>query len=88
MNHYILPTLQEDHPGVILLHIGSNDRNNQTKDAEKLMENIINIVKSWINLGVKEVVISSTLPKKIIVLTRLKRQVNDFKNIYGKIGYM
>ena len=88
MNHYILPTLQEDYPGVILLHIGSNDRNNQTKDAEKLMENIINIVKSCINLGVKEVVISSVLPKKNIVLTRLIRQVNDFKNIYGKMGYI
>ena len=32
-NHYILPTLHEDHPDVVLLHIGSNHIANQTKDA-------------------------------------------------------
>ena len=71
LNHYILPTLHEDHPDVILLHIGSNDINNQTKDrinTEKLTGNIINIGKSCIDLGVKEVVISSILPKKNIAL--------------------
>ena len=31
LNHYILPTLHEDHPDVILLHIGSNDINNQNE---------------------------------------------------------
>ena len=39
--HYILPTAQEDQPGVALLHISSNDINNQTKDeinTEKLTE--------------------------------------------------
>ena len=73
MNHYILPTLHEDHPNVILLHICSNDINNQKKDrinTEKLTGDIINIGKSCIDLGVKEVVISSILPKKNIALTR------------------
>ena len=32
LNHFILPTLHEDQPDVVLLHIGSNDVNNQTKD--------------------------------------------------------
>ena len=71
MNHYILPTLHEDHPNVILLHICSNDINNQKKDrinTEKLTGDIINIGKSCIDLGVKEVVISSILPKKNIAL--------------------
>ena len=80
MNHYILPTLHEDHPNVILLHICSNDINNQKKDrinTEKLTGDIINIGKSCIDLGVKEVVISSILPKKNIAFTRLMRQVND-----------
>ena len=45
-------------------------------NAEKLTGDIINICKSCIDLGVKEVVISSTLPK-IIGLTRLIWQVND-----------
>ena len=80
LNHYILPTLHEDHPDVVLLHIGFNDINNQTKDriaTEKLMGDIINIGKSCIDLDVKEVVISSILPKKNFALTRLIRQVND-----------
>ena len=74
LNHYILPTLHEDHPDVILLHIGSNDINNQTKDrinTEKLTVDIINIGKSCIDLDVKEVLLSSILPKKNIALTRL-----------------
>ena len=41
------------------------------------MGDIINIGKSWIDLGVKEVVISSVLPKKSIALTCLIRQVNN-----------
>ena len=80
MNYYILPTLQEDQPDVVFLHIGSNDINNQTKDkinTEKQAGDIINIGKPYIDLGVKEVVISSILPKKNIALTRLIRQVND-----------
>ena len=80
MNHHILPTLHEDHPDIVLLHIGSNDINNKTKDRknnEKLTGDIINIGQSCIDLGVKELVISSTLPKNNIALTRLIRQVND-----------
>ena len=46
-------------------------------NAEKLTGDIINICKSCINLGVKEVVMSSILPKKNIGLTRLIWQVND-----------
>ena len=63
-----------------MLHIGSNDINNQTKNrinTEKLMGAIINIGKSCIHFGVKKVVISSILPKKNITLIRLIRQVND-----------
>ena len=80
MNHYILPTLHEDQPDVALLHIGSNDINNKTKDkinTEKLTGDIINIGRSSIDLGVKEVVISLILSKKNIALTRLIRQLND-----------
>ena len=73
MNHYILPTLYKDH----LDAVSSNDVNNQmNKDiinTEKLMRDIINISKSCIDLGVKEVVI---LPKNNITLTHLIWQVN------------
>ena len=41
------------------------------------MGDIINIGKFCIDLAVKEVVISSILPKKNITLTHLIRQVNN-----------
>ena len=69
LSHYILPTLHEHHPDVALLHIGSNNINNQTKDkinAEEITWDIIIIGKSCIDLGVKKVVISLILPKKKI----------------------
>ena len=80
LNNYILPTLHEDQPDVVLLHIGFNDINNQTEDrinTEKLTGDIINIGKSCIDLGVKDVVMSSILPKKNIALTCLIQQVED-----------
>ena len=80
LNHYILPTLYEDHREIVLRHIGSNDINNQAKDrinTGNLTGDIINIGKSCIDLCVKEVMISSILPKKNIALTRLIRLVND-----------
>ena len=79
LNHYILPTLHEDHPDVALLHIDSNDINNQIKDktnTEKLTEEITNIGESCIDLGVKKVIISSILPPNNIALQRLIRHVN------------
>ena len=32
LNYYVLPTIHEDYPDVVSLHIGSNDINNQMKD--------------------------------------------------------
>ena len=58
----------------------SNDINNQTKDrtnTEKKTGDIINIGKSCIDLGAKEVVISLILRKKNIALARLIRLAND-----------
>ena len=47
------------------------------RNTKKLTRDFINIGKSCIDLGVKEVVTSSILPKRSIALTRLIRQVND-----------
>ena len=93
MYHYILPALQhKDQPEVVLLHIGSNDINNQIKDkinTDKLTENIINTGKPCIGHGMKEVIISSILPKSNITLTYLIRQLMMFQeHIYGKMEYI
>ena len=80
LNHYILPTPQEDQPSVALLHISSNDINNQTEyevNIEKLTKDIINVGKCRINFGVKEIIRSSLLSKNNIAILRLIRQVSD-----------
>ena len=72
-NHYILPILHEDHSDVVLLHISSNDINNQMKDRinpGKLTGDISNIGMSCIDLGVEEVVI---IYKRNIALTHLRQ---------------
>ena len=80
LKYYILPTFHEDQPDVVLLHIGSNDIDNQRKykiNTEKLTGDLIGVSRSCIDFGLKKVVISSILLKKNIALTRLIRQVND-----------
>ena len=77
-----------------MLYIGYSDVNNQTKDKinpEKLTGDIINISKSYIDLGEKEVVVSSILPKKSITFTRPIRQVNESLReqcILNKFGFI
>ena len=67
---------------------------NQTKDkinTEKLTGDIINIGKSYIDLGDKEVVISSILPKKNVALTHLILQVIDSlreQNVLNGFGFI
>ena len=67
---------------------------NQTKDkinTEKLTGDIINIGKSYIDLGDKEVVISSILPKKNVALTHLILQVIDSlreQNVLNGFGFV
>ena len=46
-------------------------------NTEKPTEVIINIGKSWIDLGVKRVIILLILPKNNIALTRLIQQLKD-----------
>ena len=79
---------------LLLLHIDSNDINNQKEDktnAEKLTENIINVGKSCINFSVKEAIISSTLTKNNTALTRLIQQANDILReqcVLNKFGFI
>ena len=79
---------------LLLLHVGSNNINNQKEDkanAEKLTEDIINVGKSCINFSLKEAIISSTLTKNNTALTRLIQQVKDILReqcILNKFGFI
>ena len=76
LNHYIIPTLVDDKPDVILLHVGTNDILSNASDTE-LANNIINIGLNCKNHCVSKVFISSILVKKNPELNPVIRRVND-----------
>ena len=101
LSHHAIPTMHEDHPDVVVIHIGSNDVTKQEFDGideetinqktRTLTDNIINIGKNFIRNGATEVLISSILPKKNIKLTRVIRRVNDLLKescIMNNFGYI
>ena len=80
LDHFITPTLVEDRPDIVIIHIGSNDITHNTVDqidVKDLVNCIINIGKKCLSYGVKEVIISSIFIKKQFKFTRIIRQVND-----------
>ena len=76
LNHYIIPTLVDDKPDVVLLHVGTNDILSNANDTE-LANNIINIGLNCKNHGVSKVFISSILVKKNPKLNPVIRRVKD-----------
>ena len=80
MKHYIIPSLNEQNPDVIVIHVGGNDINFRNKDninEKELAKNIINVAMICRNSGVPDVLISEILPKKSNILTAIIRRVND-----------
>ena len=80
MKHYIIPSLNEQNPDVIVIHVGGNDINHRNKESineKELAKNIINVAMICRNSGVPDILISEILPKKSIALTAIIRRVND-----------
>ena len=80
LDHFITPTLVEDRPDIVIIHIGSNDITYNTVDqidVKDIANRIVNIGKKCLSCGVKEVIILSIFIKKQFKLTRIIRQVND-----------
>ena len=79
LDHFITPTLEEDQPDIVIIHIGSNDITYNAvdqRDVKDIVNRIINIGKKCLSCGVKEVIISSIFINKQFKLTRIIRQVN------------
>lgn len=76
LSHYIIPTLVDDKPDSIIIHVGTNDILNNANDSE-LANNIIKIAIICKQHGVNDVFISSVLVKKSPRLNAVVRRVND-----------
>ena len=81
LKYHVIPTLVEDKPDVIIIHVGCNDiydiKNIKDLNTSKVVDEIIDIGKLCTNYGVKEIIFSSILPKRDITLTEKIREVNN-----------
>ena len=87
LNYHIMPSLLREKPDIVLINIGSNDINfkNLTIDLCDLAQQIIDLGFLCKQYGVKEVIISSIIPKKSVRLTCLIRELNEkLKNLCEK----
>ena len=60
LDHYIISTLVDDKPDVVLLHVGTNDIHRNANDTG-LANNIINIGLNCKNHGANKVFVSSRM---------------------------
>ena len=76
MKHYVIPSLKEQKPNIIVIHIGGNDTNYKNKDNINVNElaDIISLARICRDFGVPHVLV---LPKKSIAVTSIIRKVND-----------
>ena len=78
LSHYILPYLHEDKPDSVILHIGTNNvQPNMDSTQEKLSDEIINLSQICKQSGVKNVYVSSILPKNDSRLSHFISKVNN-----------
>lgn len=80
LKHYVLPTLTDDKPQVVLLQCGGNDlptgRANPTP-VEDVANEIIEIAKTCENYGVENILISSVITRKQDYMDRRRKELND-----------
>ena len=80
LNYYSNPTLIEEKPEVVVIHVGINNllsqNLNETSDEEQLVNEIIDIGRKCIDHGTEKVFISSILKCSRIIPDRI-RNVNE-----------
>ena len=80
LHHYIEPTLIDDCPDAIILHIGTNDlkrAKNENQNPKEIAMKIIDIGNKCIARGVKQVFISEILQRSNVSLNNLVHEINE-----------
>ena len=80
LNYYANPTLVDEQPNTVIVHIGSNDitKFNYSKvDVEDLAQRIIDVGKNCKSYGVNNIAISSILVRKIHEVNEVIKKVNN-----------
>ena len=80
LHHYILPTLEEDKPDIVIIHVGCNDisPNNENVDVKLVGEEILSIGKTCLKHGVEKVFISSIVCNRNFMKQKLINNLNEY----------
>ena len=79
LKYYVIPTVKEQDPDRVIIHVGSNNVNFfnvKNKTAEEVAEDILEVGEMCKSLGVEDVTISSVLIKKNLILGKFIRDLN------------
>ena len=85
LDHFITPTLVEDRPDIVIIHVGSIDITHNAVDqidVKDIVNRIISIRKKCLSSGVKEVIISSIFIKKQFKLTERWFALEQWRYVY------
>ena len=86
LNYYTVPTLVDETPDTVVIHIGSNDiakMNHKTKNFQDLAQGIIDIVLKCEWYGVSKIPILSILTRSSAQLSQIIGKVNDLLKRLG-----
>ena len=88
LNHYTLPTLIEESPNTVVIHVGTNDLKQKDKTKEDIAKEIMNIGITSRKHGAKNIVISSIVTRIGVNLDRKRKEVNMLlKDMCVKEGF-
>ena len=91
LNHYISPTLVEEKPDIVIIHVGINNKLNENLNANDhdVVDGILEIGNKCVRNGVKKVLISSIVKCRrvdesriININTMLKEKCQNYDFIY------
>ena len=77
---HVIPSLKEQRPDIVVIHVSGNDINYKTKgniNVNELVDSIICLAMICHDFGVPNIVILEVLPKQSIAVTAIIRKVND-----------
>ena len=80
LHYYVVPTLVDEKPESIILHIGSNDITKTNYDnvtAKDLGQQIVSIPKKCRSFGVNNIAVSSILIRKNMSINKIIKKVNE-----------
>ena len=88
LNHYTLPTLIEESPNTVVIHVGTNDLKQKDKTKENIAKEIMNIGITSRKHGAKNIVISSIVTRRGVNLDRKRKEANMLlKDMCVKEGF-